>query len=192
MGLSTRSLALGIVSNSLGIGIGVRRGVPSGGGGPQVRFATSLVSAAALTWAAGTTTTNLTDNLPGENATWVGLTAGVSQTAYVAGIYDLKTPQVITRCRYRYGTSNGNTYALSQKVEASTDGVNWVNADTSGLGAGEVAAGVFQWANERDITQITGTAYRYWRVVIQDTYADGNPDCRLSDFRLYTSGGIVL
>ena len=187
-----RSGSLGIVSNLLRTQIGVRRNVVAAQG-PQVRFVGNLTGTG-LTWANGSAAPNLVDVAPGDQTTWVGQTAGAAQTAWVAGIYDLGTPQVITRVRYRTGAANGNTYfnTAANRIEASTDGVNWVSAWTGGNPSLSVASGSFAWEVESDFTTITSTAYRYWRIIVQDVFVVGNPDARIGDFRLYTSGGIVL
>ena len=109
-------------------------------------------------------------------------------------MYDLGTATVVTRCRYRYGTANGNgRINTTEIIEASNDGSTWVTAWTGGSLIVEGGTGTFLWNAERDFSTITTTPYRYWRVGVRDVEAgNGNPDARLSDFRLYTAGGIVV
>lgn len=105
----------------------------------------------------------------------------------VTAAYDLGSPQTITRFRRRHGTANGNGYF--SYLEASSDGVNWVDMYT-GAFFPEFGLGTFAWATEIDSTAVDATAYRYWRTVVVDS-RDLTSDARIGDFRLYTSGGIV-
>ena len=187
-----RSSALGIISDLIRVGIGVRR-AGSGGANPiLVRFVANITGTN-LNWANGSAAPNLYDGIIADNTTFYQQTAGAGQTAHVIGMYDLGTPTVVTRCRYRYGTANGNNRVNSTElIEASNDGSTWVTAWTGGDPFSEIGAGIFQWNAERDFSTITTTPYRYWRVGVRDVFTDGNPDARLSDFRLYTAGGIVV
>lgn len=168
----------------------VRRGrvnAPVGGGGPIVRRITNTTGTN-LNWEDGVSAPNLYDVAPGDNTTFYQQTAD-SGSCYVVGLYDLGSAQQVTRIRYRYGTVNGNSWTPAN-VEASNDGVNWVDTWVGAPGTGEIGEGTFQWASEKDISDgyITDTPYRYWRIVIKDTFSEGAPDARLGDFRLYVGG----
>jgi hypothetical protein len=186
-----RSSAVGVISDLIRTGIGVRRG-GSGGANPiLVRFVANITGTN-LNWANGSAAPNLYDGSIGENLTFYQQVAGQSQTAHLVGMYDLGSAQVITRVRYRYGSVNGNSRINSTEIiEASNDGSTWVTAWTGGNPAVEAGTGTFLWNAERDFSTITTTPYRYWRVGVRDIFVDGNPDARLSDFRVYTARGIV-
>lgn len=187
-----RSGPFGMISNRFRMIPGIVRAVVAQS--PEIRYMVQTDGAAStLTFASAISGPNLVDVGPGDNTTFYAQAVAINQTAWVAGIYDLKTAQTITRVRWRYGTVNGNNYiSAATYIEASNDGVNWVNAYTGGPPATDVGSGVFAWAPERDVNAITATAYRYWRVVVQDVYSLGNSDARLGDFRLYTAAGLVL
>lgn len=169
-----------------------RRGRGSaGGGGPQVRHIRNLTGTN-LNWADGSPGSLLHDNSPGDNTTWYGQTGGSGQSITVAALYDLGSAQVVTRVRRRRGTANGNSYGGSH-IEASNDGVNWVNAWTGGVLPGETLGGTFTWEAEEDwATNITTTPYRYWRTVVVDNGGEGTGETRIGDFRLYVGGNLVL
>jgi hypothetical protein len=119
----------------------------------------------------------------------IRLDAGANRNSvYVTAMYDMGTPTVITRCGRRHGTAWGNSYGLIW--EASNDGVNWVNANIGVIGPGESGSGTFTWATCVDDSSITSTPYRYWRTVVRDTGIGA--DARISDFRIYTSSGMVV
>ena len=110
-------------------------------------------------------------------------------------LYDLGTAQTVTRFRKKAGTVNTNSYPVTSYIEASSDGVNWVNAYTGLPIVVGIPFCVFGWDAEFDSTFVTTTAYRYWRVVCLDTDTDPPscpPDCRISDFRLYVAGNLVI
>lgn len=180
-----RSGALGSTAGLTNVRRG-RANAPVGGGGPEVRRITNETGTN-LNWADGVAAPNLYDGSPGDNTTFYQQTSGSS--AYVVGLYDLGSAQQVTRVRYRYGTVNGNSWSVPN-MEASNDGENWVNAWIGAPGTAEFGTGTFHWAAEKDIpdANISDTPYRYWRVVIKDTFAEAAADARLGDFRLYVGG----
>lgn len=187
-----RSGALGSLSNTTRTQIPGFRTAAAAAPTATVRYVANITGTG-LNWTDGTSAPLLVDVAPGDNTTFYQQTAGAAQTAWVIGLYDLGTARVVTRVRFEFGTANGNTYiGPTTLVEASNDGTTWVNAYTGGPPASDVGTGTFAWAPERDITQITTTAYRYWRVGVQDVNTQGNPDARLSDFRIYVAGNLVL
>lgn len=102
----------------------------------------------------------------------------------VTAAWDLGSAQTVTRIRRRFGWINSN--AATVYIEGSNDGTTWVNALTGPNPPVNIPTGSFQWENEWDTTQITTTAYRYWRVYNVDS---GTPcDVRIGDFRIYVGG----
>ena len=106
----------------------------------------------------------------------------------VTAAYDLGSPTVVTRFRRRYGTINGFVYLPI--IEASNDGVNWIDAWTGGMLPADPSTGLFSWYAEQDFASVTSTPYRYWRTVVIDGGAGG--EARIGDFRLYGSGGSLI
>lgn len=112
-----------------------------------------------------------------------------TQAVVVTAAYDLGTPTVVTRFRRHHGTAWGSGY--TPLIEASNDGVTWVDAWTGGPPPLDLGFGTFSWAGEYDFTTVTSTPYRYWRTVVVDQ-GSGPGDARIGDFRLYNSGGSLI
>ncbi|MEQ1761569.1 MAG: hypothetical protein ABL984_00350 [Pyrinomonadaceae bacterium] len=162
------------------------RGGSGGGATTLVRKITTI--AGGLNWADGSASTLLTDGSVGDNSTYERQTGG--PPSIVVGLYDLGSARVVTRVRKRHGNTGGNDYPNA--VEASNDGTTWVNANTGSAPPGEVSGPTHTWRSEIDLTSITATPYRYWRVVNRDPGDEGGAgDARLGDFRLYI-GGVLL
>lgn len=110
------------------------------------------------------------------------------QKVTVTALYDLGSATTVTRFRRRYGWVNNEEYPYV--IEASNDGVTWVNAYTTPKPIPPAPTGSFQWVSEQDETFVTSTPYRYWRTVIRDP-GTTDTEARIGDFRLYTSSGII-
>lgn len=104
----------------------------------------------------------------------------------VTALIDLGSAQTVDRCKKRIGwVDNAQTEFV---LEASNDGVNWVNAYT-GIPMLSVPKDVdFQWISCYDTTSITATAYRYWRTYVIDPSIVPEAEPRIGDFRLYVGG----
>lgn len=107
----------------------------------------------------------------------------------VTALYDLGSAQRVTRYRLKFGTVNNNTWANA--IEASNDGVTWVNAATLTPPQG-IGSGSFFWEGEWDSSGVTSTNYRYWRAVVYDGGTPNGGEARIADFRLYDSGGALI
>lgn len=114
--------------------------------------------------------------------------APVGGPVIVTAMYDLGSPQTVTRIRKRIGWVDSSQAEVI--IEASNDGSTWVNARTGPDLPSAPVTGVFQWLTEHDTTAITATPYRYWRTYVIDVDVVA-PDARIGDFRLYVGGVLV-
>lgn len=103
----------------------------------------------------------------------------------VTAMIDLGTSQVVTQAKKRIGWVSGSQTEF--RLEASNDGTNWVDAYT-GTPAIVGNAGPFAWLACQTTTEITTTAYRYWRTWVRDTSVVPEADARIGDFRLWVGG----
>lgn len=117
-----------------------------------------------------------------------GASRGAATSSIVTALYDLGSATVVSRFRRTYGSLWANSYG--PLIEASSDGVNWVDMWTGGAPPFDLGVGVFNWYSEFDSTSVDSTAYRYWRVAIRDN-GTGH-DARIGDFRLYDGGGNLI
>lgn len=116
------------------------------------------------------------------------ITGGSGSPVIVTAMYDLGSAKTVTRARKRIGWVDGPG-GVEFILEASNDGTNWVNAYTGAPWSIGTASGFFQWEAEQDLTtDITGTAYRYWRTWVACNGDIDPPEARIGDFRLYVAG----
>lgn len=111
--------------------------------------------------------------------------ASRTQGAIVTALLDLGSAQTVTQAKKRIGWVDGGM--VEWILEASNDGVNWVDAYTGMPLVSIPGTGSFQWVDCYDTTQITATPYRYWRTYVYDSSVS-IAEPRIGDFRLWVGG----
>lgn len=110
-----------------------------------------------------------------------------SSSVIVTALIDLGSAQTVDRIKKRIGWVDNSQIELI--LEASNDGVNWVNAYTGPPMVSVPGTGSFQWIGCYDVNaNITATPYRYWRTYVIDPSVVPAAEPRIGDFRLYVGG----